>query len=213
MANAAAPKQSACLDTVIGFLLPYFAAAAADLRSARADVVETLVSYGTRTRAEFLQAAQIIALSMTTLEVLHEARTMEMSQSMRIRHRGNANSLNRAAVRTQKALDHNLTREVAEPPRPPAEPEPLDDTTDAQAQAFIDQARAAVEAYRNHFTPDATHAAAPLRCPRHHQPTDRWPGSKPRHYPPASARRQPLNPPAHPAAAVPPSDRARQRSS
>jgi hypothetical protein len=159
MSNTAAPKQSACLDTIIGFLLPYFAGAAADPRSARADVVETLISYGTRTRAEFLQAAQIIALSMTTLEVLHEAKTTEMSPSMRIRHRGNANSLNRAAVQTQKALDHSLACEVPERPRPPAAPNPIDDMTDAEAQAMVDQARAAVEAYRNRFAPNVAHSA------------------------------------------------------
>jgi hypothetical protein len=153
--HSVAPRQSACLEIVIGFLLPYFAGAAVDLRSARADVIETLASYGPRTRAEFLQAAQVIALSMTTLEVLHEAKTMEMSPSMRIRHRGNANSLNRAAVQTQKSLDHSLACAIPERPRPPATPDPTDDLSDAEVHAAVEQARAAVEAYRNRFAPDA----------------------------------------------------------
>jgi hypothetical protein len=105
---------------------------------------------------------------MTTLDVLREAKTMEMSQSMRIRHRGNANSLNRAAVQTQKSLDHNLARELPERPRPPAPPDPIDDMSDAEAQAMVEQARAAVEAYRNRFAPDAPHPAP------HQHGTDQW---------------------------------------
>jgi hypothetical protein len=61
VSNTAAPRQSACLETIIGLLLPYFADAATDLRGARTDVIETLLSYGARTRAEFLQVAQVIA--------------------------------------------------------------------------------------------------------------------------------------------------------
>jgi hypothetical protein len=153
-----AAKQGACLGTIISFLLPYVADAAADLRDARTEVIETLISYRARTRTEFLQAAQIIALSMTTLEVLYEAKTTEMSPAMRIRHRGNANSLNRAAVQTQKALDQSLAREIPERPSPPAAPEPIDDTTDADCQAMVQQARSVVEAYRNRF---ATNGAQP----------------------------------------------------
>ena len=44
-------------------------------------------AYETRTRAEMLQAAHIIAFGMTTLDVLAEAKTAEMSQSMRLRYR------------------------------------------------------------------------------------------------------------------------------
>jgi hypothetical protein len=149
-------RLSACMETIIGLLLPYFAAAAVSPLSARTEVIETLISYGARTRAEFLQVAQIIALSMTTLEVLHEAKTMEMSPSLRIRHRGNANSLNRAAIQTQKALDQNLAREMPEPPPPPATPDPIDDMSEAEIIAAVEQTRAAVEAYRNRFAPRAS---------------------------------------------------------
>jgi hypothetical protein len=165
------------LETIIGFLLPYFADTAADLRSARTDVIETLISYGSRTRAEFLQAAQIVALSVSTLEVLYEAETTEMSPAMRIRHRGNANSLNRAAERTQKALDQSLAREVPERPRAPAEPNPIDDMTDAEAQAIDEQARAVVEAYRNRFAPDVGHSAPDQHSTGHGTARPTTPGS------------------------------------
>jgi hypothetical protein len=54
-----AQRSSAYLETIIAFLLPYFSAAAADLKDARSEIIDTLASYATRTRAEMLQAAHI----------------------------------------------------------------------------------------------------------------------------------------------------------
>jgi hypothetical protein len=116
--TALPPKANAFLETIITLLLPYFATGTADMQAVRAEIIETLASYATRSRAEMLYAAQIIALGMTTLDVLAEAKTADMSQSMRIRSRGCANGLNRAAIRTEKALDQRLAGE------PPPTPEP-----------------------------------------------------------------------------------------
>jgi hypothetical protein len=54
-----AQRSSAYLETIIAFLLPYFSAAAADIKDARSEIIDTLASYATRTRAEMLQAAHI----------------------------------------------------------------------------------------------------------------------------------------------------------
>jgi hypothetical protein len=111
-------------------------------------IIETLESYGTRTRSEMLQAAQIIALGMTTLDVLAEAKTAEMSQSMRLRYRGCANGLNRSTLRTEKALDERLAYD------PPATaetiPEPINDVPGADLETAMAHARAAIAAHRNH---------------------------------------------------------------
>jgi hypothetical protein len=118
-------KPSAFLETIIVFLLPYFTIGTADPIEARTEILETLASYATRTRAEILQAAQIVAFGMTTLDVLAEARTAGMSMSMRIRFRGCANGLNRSTLQTEKALDHRL---ACDPPRAPEPtPEPVSD--------------------------------------------------------------------------------------
>jgi hypothetical protein len=97
------PHSSAFLESIIAFLLPYVITAAKDARDARTEIIETLEAYATRTRAEMLQAAHIIALGMTTLDVLAEAKTADMSPSMRLRYRGCANGLNRSTLRTEKA--------------------------------------------------------------------------------------------------------------
>jgi hypothetical protein len=136
------------LESIITFLMPYFGIHTSDIRGVRSEIIDTLASYDTRTRAEMLQAAQIIALGMTTLDVLAEAKTAEMSQSMRIRYRGCANGLNRSALNTEKALDRRLDCELPAATPDPV-PEPVNDVSDADMEIAMEQARAAIEAHRN----------------------------------------------------------------
>jgi hypothetical protein len=139
-------RPGSFLETIIAFLLPYFIAAATDKHEARSEILDTLASYDTRTRAEMLQAAHIIALGMTTLDVLAEAKTAEMSLSMRLRYRGCANNLNRSTLQTEKALDQRLGCEL--PPAPAAIPEPIDDMRQAEIVAVIQQHKAKIDTQR-----------------------------------------------------------------
>jgi hypothetical protein len=148
-------RSSSFFETIIVFLLPYFSAASMDRHEARSEILDTLASYETRTRAEMLQAAHIIAFGMTTLDVLAEAKTAEMSQSMRLRYRSCANSLNRSTLQTEKALDERLAREL--PPAPAEMAEPVDDMRQAEIMAVIQQHKAKVDAQRPRVHP----AAAP----------------------------------------------------
>ncbi len=134
------------LETIIAFLLPYFSAASRDKHEARSEIIDTLACYETRTRAEMLQAAHIIAFGMTTLDVLAEAKTAEMSQSMRLRYRSCANSLNRSTLQTEKALDQRLGDQL---PAAPAEmPEPIDDMRQAEIMAAIQEYTAKIDSQR-----------------------------------------------------------------
>jgi hypothetical protein len=147
-----AQRPNAYLETIIAFLLPYFSAAAADIHQARSEIIDTLASYATRTRAEMLQAAHIVALGMTTLDVLAEAKTAEMSVPMRLRHRGCADSLNRSTLQTEKALDLRLADEVLPASNPT--PEPINDLPEAELKAGIEQAQAKVDTHRNRAHPE-----------------------------------------------------------
>src|ERR1700722_1115370 len=140
-------RPAAFLETIIACLMPYFAGEATT-QEARSEIIDTLASYATRTRAEMLQAAQIIALGMTTLDVLAEAKTAEMSQSMRIRYRGCANGLDRSPLHTEKHRDSRLGGELP-PAIPDPVPEPVNDVPDADMEIAMEQARAAIEAHRN----------------------------------------------------------------
>jgi hypothetical protein len=136
-------RPGSFLETIIAFLLPYFAQHARDEHEARSEIIDTLAAYETRTRAEMLQAAHIIALGMTTLDVLAEAKTAEMSQSMRLRYRSCANGLNRSTLQTEKALDQRLGDEILAAPAAMAEP--IDDMGQAEIMAAIQQYKAKID--------------------------------------------------------------------
>ena len=92
------------LDHLIRFLMPYFRNAAPGTDEARMEILETLASYGARTRQELLLAAQTIAFGLSTLAVLARVKSTEMPPAMRLRYRTHANSLNRAGQQIEKAI-------------------------------------------------------------------------------------------------------------
>jgi hypothetical protein len=148
-------QPSAFLESIIAFLMPYFSEFAADADAARNEIIETLASYATRTRAEMLHAAQIVAFGMSTLDTLAEAKAADMSLSMRLRYRGCANGLDRSCKHRETALDRRL---AGDPPMAaePA-PEPMNDLPGAEAQRMIEAAQAAIASHRGRLAPEATH--------------------------------------------------------
>ena len=88
---------------------------------------------------------------MTTLDVLAEAKTIEMSPSMRLRYRSCANSLNRSTLQTEKALDLRLCDEL--PATADPMPEPVNDLQDSELKAAIEQAQAKIDTHRNRAHP------------------------------------------------------------
>jgi hypothetical protein len=155
--TASAFMASLFMERMIRFLLPYFTVITPDLALARAEILQTLASYGARTRSEMLNTVQIIAYGFAGLEMLEEGRAQELSPSMRLRYHGCANNLNRSCHLNEQALSKQLARDL-----PPAQPhaEPTDNVPDAEAAHILHQAEAAIEARRNSVTP-ARPAARP----------------------------------------------------
>jgi hypothetical protein len=115
------PRQySIFMQHIIRVLLPYFCLTTTDIDAAAADIIETLNSYGVRTRAEFIKATQIIALSMVTLETLAESTAQDLSPSLRVRYRGCANGLTRSTMQCEQALERRLADDS--PGQPAHEP-------------------------------------------------------------------------------------------
>ena len=110
-------QASPFLERLLAFLIPYFLGFSADLAAARAEALETLASYGARTRAELICAVQIILFSFAALDTLAAANMPEMSPSMRLRFRGCANNLNRSSQKTEQALAKRLAADDARPHR------------------------------------------------------------------------------------------------
>jgi hypothetical protein len=152
------PQTNRFVEHLIRFLMPYFLDAAPSIEEARAEILETLESYGARTRQEFLLAAQIIAFGLSTLDILADAKCVEMSPSMRLRYRGCANSLNRASQQTEKALAKLLTCDLPGSTEPA--PEPLNDISEPDLREALRQAKATLDTTRNRLSNPAAKAQA-----------------------------------------------------
>ena len=138
------------LERLLAFLIPYFtgpsfAGITADLAAARAEALETLASYGARTRAELLCAVQIIVFSFAALDTLTQANTPEMSPSMRLRYRGCANNLNRHCQKTEQTLAKRLACDA--PEATDIAVEPVIDVSDADVEEIMRQSQAAIQDY------------------------------------------------------------------
>jgi len=134
------------MEHLIRFLMPLFLSFTSTDEEARAEILDTLASYGARTRQEYLHAAQIIAFGLTALDALAEAKATEMTPAMRLRYRGCANSLNRACQQNEKALARLRACDV------PAAPEPRDDTSEEHLHEALRQAQARIDATRNRLS-------------------------------------------------------------
>jgi hypothetical protein len=142
--------SSPFLERLILFLLPYFLPTTTDNVLARTEILETLASYGARTRSELIAAAQIIAFSFSALETLRDATAPDMSSSMRLRYRGCANNLNRSCKQNEQTLANSLACDT-----PDAEgfsPELADDVSDQDAESSLQHAQAKIDTYRNRLS-------------------------------------------------------------
>jgi hypothetical protein len=144
------PQTNRFLEHLIHFLMPFFLNAAPSIEEARAEILETLASYGARTRQEFLHAAQIIAFGLSTLDMLADAKATEMSTSMRLRYRGCANSLNRAGQQSERSLAKLLSCDLPESTEPA--PEPLNDISELDLREALREAKAKLDTTRNRLS-------------------------------------------------------------
>jgi hypothetical protein len=150
MSTPAPPQSSPFMEHLIRFLMPFFIVMTADINEARAEILETLASYGARTRSEMLNAVQIIAYGFTALDVLGEAKAAEMSPSMRLRFRSCANGLNRSCQQNEKSLARRLARDVPEAAEPAIEP--VNDLPEAGVQDILQQVQSKIDSHRNRLS-------------------------------------------------------------
>jgi hypothetical protein len=110
------------LDLILARLIPWFLLVVPDNReAARRAALRLLGTFQAETDDELCLAAEIISLRLGSLEALSRSAEQSLSVSATLRLRGNANALNRAAHKTQAALEQ-LRRQRLEAEDPP-EPE------------------------------------------------------------------------------------------
>ena len=146
-------RPSIFLENIIRFLMPYFLPVAPSPAEARADILETLATYGVHTRSAMLSAAQAIAFGFATLETLQEAKDPDLTPAMRLKYRSCANTLTRSAEKADRFLDYKRIDDAQGAPPPQAAQtrpaEPLNDLSDPDAQAAIAFARDQIALHRN----------------------------------------------------------------
>ncbi len=143
--QTAAPQTPDLLfDLIIALLAPIFlGVTAGDVALARLAARETVNAYRAQNQAALIAVAQIIAFGLAALGSLSLSMADDLSLSMTLRLRGNANALNRAAEQNRKALT-GARRHSPEPPAPePQHPAEADIRPDsepflsAQAEQYL----------------------------------------------------------------------------
>jgi hypothetical protein len=132
-------------ERLISYLLPYFLPLTADVELARAEVVETLESYGARTRSEMINAMRIISLSFASMDLLAAANDAEVPPDLQLSYIRHANSLARTCQQNENALAKRLATDLPDPVEQAVEP--IDDASEAEIEAIIQQSQAQINAY------------------------------------------------------------------
>jgi len=166
------------VELVVGVLAPLFmAGCSGDLNFARLAAIETINAYQAKTQAELVMIAQIIGFGLAAMDNLRLSMDPGLSLSMKLRLRGGANALNRAAQQNVRALEKirrhdNLPAapSLAEAAAYPDAAPDADELTLADVEATIAQARTMVKEAYGRLQDVPPDAAPPAKVPAGVQP-------------------------------------------
>lgn len=119
-----ADPSTILMNLIVALLAPMFlGVSAGNSGLARSAAIATINGYRTRNHADLIAVAQIIAFGLAALGSLSLSMADDVSLSMTLRLRGNANALNRSAEQNRRAVIINDTAaaipyQAAEPDAP-----------------------------------------------------------------------------------------------
>jgi hypothetical protein len=147
MTETTTPRPTDILLTLLAALLApmFLTTTGGDIAVARLAAIETINDYRAQNRASLLAVAQIVAFGLCALGCLSLSMADDLSLSMTLRLRSNANSLNRSAEQNRRAL--NTASHPENPTQIPVPPETMtqeDHRLEAEAIAAIATARQTV---------------------------------------------------------------------
>jgi hypothetical protein len=142
MPQAAADRPNLLLNVVVAFLAPMFLwATGGNVTFAQLAAIETLDAYRATGPLSLIAAARTIAFELAALSSLSQSMNEELSLSMALRLRGNANSMDRAAERNRRMLEEDCRiAEAADPPGEACAEEAV-----AEAQRMVQEANARIK--------------------------------------------------------------------
>lgn len=131
------------MNLIVAFLASMFlGASAGDIQFARMAAIETVNAYRARNQADLIAIAQIVAYGLAALGSLSLSMTDNISLSMTLRLRGNANALNRSAEQNRRPLEKSRAdNPMPHHPEMDAEPETDDELNPAALLAGVTAAR------------------------------------------------------------------------
>jgi hypothetical protein len=128
-------------NLIVALLTPMFLwSTAGDIPLAHAAAAQTINAYGVKHRLSLITVAKIIAFDIATLSSLSQSMYEEVSISLALRLRGNANSLDRSAERARHQLEQESRTGAAD------KTEDSIDAAVAEAQRMVQQAKARIHA-------------------------------------------------------------------
>lgn len=126
------------MELALNLLTPFFTAAGlTDPALARQTAKETIAAYNAPDR--LLTVAQIITFALAAIDNLRLSLPEDLSLSMKLKLRGNANALNRASQKAAAGLETTKPQAAQKPPDPPP-PAPTQSQDLAWAAAMTDVA-------------------------------------------------------------------------
>nr|WP_294548321.1 hypothetical protein [uncultured Rhodopila sp.] len=138
---APASPDTNLVNLILALLTPMFLwSTAGDIRLAHTAAAQTLSAYRVANHLSLWTAAKVIAFDIATLSSLSLSMYEDVSMSMALRLRGNANSLDRSGERNRHALEQaNRTVEAGETEDSVA-------AAIAEAQRMVNEAKARIRA-------------------------------------------------------------------
>ncbi len=123
---------------IVAFLAPMFLGVSdGNIQFARAAAMQTVRAYQARHHADLIAVAQIIAYGLAALGSLSLSMADDLSLSMTLRLRGNANALNRSAEQNRRALRQSRPAPISLD----NEQSPTDDQSEAEILAALARTR------------------------------------------------------------------------
>jgi hypothetical protein len=93
------------LDRLADHLAPLFVTSVSALPIARLMAGRAIAAYQPQTQADLISIGRIIAFSMSALAALGRAASEDMAPALQLRYLGRANTLNRSADQSERAMD------------------------------------------------------------------------------------------------------------
>jgi hypothetical protein len=135
------------MGLIVALLAPMFlGVTAGDINLARMAAFETVSDYRTQSHADLVAIAQIIAFGLAALGSLSLSMADDISVSMALRLRGNANALNRSAEQNRRAIGGGHST----PHRPGNESEHDQDQYEAEVLANLAATRKLITNAQTH---------------------------------------------------------------